>query len=549
MRKKGTLRGAFFLAKLAPFFWPSALIALGLALYLPFVGSPLVFDDTFFFSGRNFARYATTPLGLELRLPGYFTLAFVEVVSGRIEAHRLVSLALHLGVGLALYKLCVDLLRHAAPSAPARLAALGAAAAFTLHPVAVYGAAYLIQRTGLLATLFSLLSLILFFRGLRQRRHADALSAALMYSLAVLSKETALLLPAAAAALLVQAADRRFALRHVGLYAAACLPAAALAVLLVRGKIGATYEPDFAVIAQQVGTTDAGGAWLESVALQLELFLRYLGLWLWPDTSAMSIDVRVAFGSSLVPGLVAFLAYAAMCVILLARGDRAAVAGFGLLYVWLLFLVELTTVRFADPFVLYRSYLWAPGLAIAVAAALKWRWLQMALIATLPLLVVAAHDRLQTFSSGLALWQDAADKLPERPVPGGSRTLYQLGREYFYRGQTDKAFAVADRCIAQYPQTYDCYFARAAIHVELEQYEAALPFIARAAELRPESGAARHLLGFALESLDRAEEARGHYRAALKLGFHGAAQRLKRLEDPGSGLLPPPTRSAKPPPG
>jgi len=81
--------------------------------------------------------------------------------------------------------------------------------------------------------------------------------------------------------------------------------------------------------------------------------------------------------------------------------------------------------------------------------------------------------------------------------------------------------------------------------VELEQYGTALPFIERAAELRPESGSARHLLGFALESLGREEDARMHYRAALKLGFHGAAQRLKRLEDPGSGLLPP-TRSGAP---
>jgi tetratricopeptide (TPR) repeat protein len=537
------------LTRFSALLWPCALIALGLALYLPFLGNPLVFDDTFFFSGRNFARYATTPLGLELRLPGYFSLALVHVLWGGIEAHRLVSLALHLCVALALYKLVLDLLRHAAPAAPARLAAFAAAAAFAVHPVAVYGAAYLIQRTGLLATLFSLLSVIFFFRGLRESRHADAVTAAAMFSLAVLSKETAVLVPAAAL-LLAFTAERRFALRHAAIYAAACIPAALLAVLLVKGKIGATYEPDFAVVAQQVGA-QAGGAWLQSVATQLELFFRYLALWLWPDTGTMSIDVRVDLASGLFPGLPAFVAYGAFCAYLLTRGGRAAMAGVGLLYVWLLYLVELTTVRFADPFVLYRSYLWAPGLAVALAAVLSSfpaRFTLPTLVVALPLLALQAHDRLQSFSSGLALWQDAADKLPSRPVPGGSRTLYQLGREYFYRGETGKAMAVVDRCIAQYPKTYDCYFARAAIHVELEQYETALPFIARAAELRPESGSARHLLGFALESLGREDEAKMHYRAALKLGFHGAAQRLKRLEDPGSGLLPP-TRSAKPPPG
>ena len=530
---------------------PCALTALGLALYLPFLGNPLVFDDPFFFSGRNFARYATTPLGLELRLPGYFSLAFVEVVWGGIRKHRLVSLALHLAVCLTLYKLIVDLLRQAAPSAPPRLAAFGAAAAFALHPVAVYGAGYLIQRTGLLATLFGLLSMLLFLRGAARQSHADALSGAALFSLAVLSKETAVLVPAAAVSgLLVFRAERKFAVRHAAIYLAACAPAGVLAALLVKGKIGATYEPDFGTVASQVGdavVNVAGSPWLTSVATQLQLFFRYLGLWLLPDTSAMSIDVRVEFaaGAGALIALVAFIAYAAGCAYLLLRGGRPAMAGFGLLYVWIVFLVELSTVRFADPFVLYRSYLWAPGLAIAGAAVLWRKWLQVSLLAALPLLAAQAHDRLESFSSGLAVWQDAVDKLPEEPIAGGSRTLYQLGREYFYGGEPGKALATVDRCIAQYPQTYDCHFARAAIHVELEQYEAALPYIRRASELRPESGSARHLLGFALESLGEVEEAKAHYRTALKLGFPGAVYRLQRLEEPGKGLLPP-TRSAAP---
>ena len=539
------------LERLAPLLVPVLLAGLCTALYLPFIGNPLVFDDRFFFTGRHFARYATTPLGLELRLPGYFSLAFVELTWGSLQAHRVVSLALHAGVALALYKLAADLVRLAAPGAPARLAALAAAAAFAVHPVAVYGAGYLIQRTGMLATLFGLVSAILFLRGMARRSHADALSAAVVFSLAVMSKETAVLVPAATlAGVCIVRPERRFALRHAAIYLAACAPAAILAALLVQGKIGTTYEPDFGVVASQVGETvirDVGTPWLTSVLMQLELFFRYLRLWLWPDTGAMSIDVRVEFAPG-TAGMLAFGLYAAACAALLWRGRRAAVVGFGLIWFGGLFLVELTTVRFADPFVLYRSYLWAPGLGVALAALLAWRWAPLALLALAPFLAVQAHDRLQSLSSGLAAWEDAAKKLPGQPVPGGSRTLYQLGREYFYGGDSAKAIATAERCIAQYPRTYDCHYARAAIHVELEQYEAALPFAARAAELKPESGSARHLLGFVHESLGGVEEAKAHYRAAVKLGFRGAAHRLQRLEEPGKGLLPP-TRSAAPRPG
>src|SRR6185503_8337583 len=142
----------------------AALIAgLAAALYLPFLSNPPVFDDFLFFSGKQFAYYAMHPFGLELRVPSYFSLAIVQVFWGHVEAHRLASLAFHLACALALYKLIFDIQRHASAAAGAASSGLEAhapavlaAAVFAVHPVAVYGAAYLIQRMTLLATLFSL---------------------------------------------------------------------------------------------------------------------------------------------------------------------------------------------------------------------------------------------------------------------------------------------------------------------------------------------------------------------------------------------------------
>jgi len=209
----------------------AAIALLTAALYLPFLGNPLVFDDLIFFRGQRFAHYALNPLGLELRLPPYFSLAMIEVLwSGVVQAQRTLSLILHVGVALALYRVLLELQRVLAPApspADEALRAGIAAAAFSLHPVAVYGAGYLVQRSIVMATLFGLLSLVLYLRGLRQRRHADALSAALLYGLAVLSKEHAILLPAAVVPLLLGAGgERRFALRHAALYLAACAPVA-----------------------------------------------------------------------------------------------------------------------------------------------------------------------------------------------------------------------------------------------------------------------------------------------------------------------------------
>jgi tetratricopeptide (TPR) repeat protein len=182
-----------------------------------------------------------------------------------------------------------------------------------------------------------------------------------------------------------------------------------------------------------------------------------------------------------------------------------------MLYPWILFLVELTSVRFQEPFVLYRSYLWAPGIIVALTAALTYlpRKLALALlVAAMPVLAIQARDRLETFSSPLALWEDAAAKLPPHAVPGGYRTLFQLGRELLYSDQADKAIATANRCMAEYPRTPQCYLARGSIHLFLEQYAEALPYLTRALELDPGSGITRHHRGVALEKLGRVAEAR-----------------------------------------
>jgi hypothetical protein len=327
------------------------IVAIACALYLPFLHNAPIFDDAFLYSGQRFFYYATHPFGFELRAPPNFTFAFTQVVSGRMEAHRMVSLVFHLACALALYKLLYDLLRAARevdrsgtePDARLNAAAWAfiGAAAFAVHPVAVYAEAYLAQRSIVLATLFSLLSAVLFVRGLARGSHADAISAALMYSVAVLSKEHCVLLPAAVVlATALVGTERRFAVRHAAIYLAACAPAAVFVALLAKGVIGEAYEPDFGRVAAQAGGAgyDIGDfPWPLSAVTQAGLFFKYLALWLWPDTGAMSIDLRPDFVDVRSPGWIllkacAFVGWGALGVLLLRRRGRLGLAGFGMLY-------------------------------------------------------------------------------------------------------------------------------------------------------------------------------------------------------------------------
>jgi hypothetical protein len=373
-----------------------------------------------------------------------------------------------------------------------------------------------------------------------------------MFSIAVLCKEHSVFLPAAAVlAVPLLTSERRFGVRYAVLYLSACAPVAIFVALLRKGLIGAAYEPEFGSVTAQIGGAFGDQVvnfpWSMSAVTQAGLFFKYLSLWLWPDTHAMSVDLRVDFLETWSPGWIvlkvcAFAVFGAAGFLLLRRRGRMGLVGFGMLYTWILFLVEFSATRIQEPLVLYRSYLWAPGILIALVALLNGVPRRAAL-ATFAFVCAAllyqAHDRLVTFSSPLALWKDAIAKVSDKPVPWGSRILFNLGRAYAYDGQMDKAAEIADRCLAQYPDTYDCYFARGAIYLQAEEFELAQNYLARAILLKPESGIVHHRLGLVLENLGRLDEAKASYRRASELGYKGAEQEITRLESPGTGLLPP----------
>jgi tetratricopeptide (TPR) repeat protein len=150
---------------------------------------------------------------------------------------------------------------------------------------------------------------------------------------------------------------------------------------------------------------------------------------------------------------------------------------------------------------------------------------------------VQAHDRLKTFSSGVALWEDAVSKLPAGQIPGGWRTLYQAGRQYLYAGAPEKATAVIDRCLVQYPRESHCLLARASISMHLERYDDAIPYLTSLLADQPRNPDARHHLGLVLEELGCRERAREQYQLAAKLGSSVAHWRLENLNHPGKGFI------------
>src|SRR5207253_11237066 len=138
----------------------------------------------------------------------------------------------------------------------------------------------------------------------------------------------------------------------------------------------------------------------------------------------LSISLRPPFPLTMttfpqVLGIVGYLAVLAAGAWLLLRfRDWRALLGFCMLAPALLFATEFATVWVQDPFVLYRSYLWAigvPGLVFLMVHGPSWRVIAALAAIVVPLLAWQAFDRVYSMRTPEVVWTDAIEKLPKDP--------------------------------------------------------------------------------------------------------------------------------------
>jgi hypothetical protein len=483
-----------------------------IALYAGSLSAPLVFDDGGFFDDpANIAKYNHTYFSLDLRWLPYASLArTVNWLGFDIFWLRLGNVLLHAANAIALFFLLrrlfqVTLTNNDVPDdMPPSLVwfAFFGALIFALHPVAVYGVAYLIQRSTLMATLFVLLMLRVYLEGLLRGGWYWMLAAVLFYFAAVYSKEHSIAAPGVALALTFLIRKPSAALlKQIAPYSLLLALIAAIVIYFysAKGILGMAYEPRATgmlnLSARMQGLTDLPNVYLLSILTQSWLFFKYLWLWLVPNPAWMSVDMREPFAMSLFGwphtlGLIAFLAYFCAAVWLLLKQGRMGLLGFALLFPWILFLTELSTVRAQEPFVLYRSYLWMPGLFAALPVVFGWLAPKKAFIllgVVSLLLIPLTLNRLNTFSSSLLLWDDAEKLVRNKPYAYGVERIYtNRGNKLFQLRRYDEAIADFSKAIAAYPFDF-MYGNRATDYYSLGKYQEALRDYDRAIALNPDN--------------------------------------------------------------
>lgn len=443
------------------------MLAALLLVYLPGLGNPLVFDDAYLADGSLFAEYGSL-FQLRQRSLSYGSFVWIQHLFGEgWWKQRLVNVSIHLAVVIALWAFYREILARVQPPAPEpgaaaaepvrldRSPALGLAiAVFALNPVAVYAVAYLIQRSILLATLFVVLGLWAFARGVARGKWGYHVAAVACYVLAIASKEHAVMAPLAALPVYVLVA--RPPLRRLAIISAALsLPMAVVAWLLysrfgaILGQAFDEYSKVYLTQLARLNPDAPARAYPLSIVNQAWLFFEYGFRWMLPYTGWMSINLRPPFPLTLatfpqVLGIVGYVAALLGSAYLLLRfRDWRALLGLSLLLPGLLFATEFVTVWVQDPFVLYRSYLWAigiPGLVFCLAHGPSARVLLGVGLVASGLLVWQALDRVLSMDSAERVWSDAIAKQPNDPRAVGRWFAYlNRGNAYMDREELDLA--------------------------------------------------------------------------------------------------------------
>jgi tetratricopeptide (TPR) repeat protein len=558
------------------------LIALALLLYWSSLRNPLVFDDYQLLAAR-FQRMEAAP-GFGLRWFSTVSFAWIhEAFGADWRWQRLANVLLHAATAVGLFFLLrrlFDLVRIDPPQNAQALAWFGAFL-FLLHPAAAYGVAYLIQRSIVMATLFCVLSLLLFVEGLVRRQSGWLIASVAAYFLAVFSKEHAVMLPAVAAALVLllrrpALPDWRLLVPTFAMFVAIGL----LVVLMAKGVIGVQYEPFGDAAARRLTSADGGAPMLDggvptpdggrasyplSVLNQGYLFFRYLLVWLLPIPGWMSIDLRPAFPAQLLAwpqaaGFLAWLAWPVVATMLLLRGGRAGLAGFAMIAPWLMALTEVATVRVQEIFVLYRSYLWMvwlPAALPALLASMRARWALGALVVAATALLLPLQGRLASFASNLALWDDAVRKIEDPGAPYVERSYRNRGVAYYQSKRFSEARRDFDRALELEPRSTEAWNLRGSLFMRTARYERAYEDFGRALALAPNDADVLGRRCVVLMYLKRLDEALADCEQSVKLaprvldtrvslgivqalrGATGEAERNYRLAieiEPSSGI-------------
>jgi tetratricopeptide (TPR) repeat protein len=454
------------------------------------------------------------------------------------------------------------------------VAATVAAACFAVHPMHTEAVSSIVGRAEVLATLFFLLA----FRRLRLRTSSTSIPSgrtwfgvvfgAVLYLLGLLSKETAVTLPA------VLAADDWLQRRDLRENSNAPARGVVLARYAALGAALSIY-----LLLRQTAVTEPAKQWPGFVGVSLwhrmltasRVLAEYLGLFVFPRTlSADYWKSDVPIATSVLNGPVLFSLALWVAIAAIAwklRRERALVLGLAWFFITI---APASNVFFASGIGKAERILYLPSVGLCLVAAWAYarveaattlrRWLPILAAPVVLVLATRTYRRNVDWRDNLTLALATLKVSPESPLmndiaagelvkrgdPRSAIPLIQdairqaptmpglhthLGVAYYQQGSIPEAIQAYRRALQHNPNDADARANLGLAFLDAQQTDSAAAQLEEARRLRPGDARVENNLGVARMRRGELENAAEHFQRALQLrpDYAGARANLDRV--------------------
>ncbi len=531
------------------------IVVIGFLVYSNTFRAPFVFDDESSIykniairDAGSFTKGAVPGILFNSRVVGQMSFALNYAVNGlNVVGYHIVNLLIHLGSALFVYWLVVLTFRTPYFSGyvqqPAdgffdsrRFVALFTALLFVSHPVQTQAVTYIVQRYASLATLFYLLSLVMYIKSrLSESPKTRYAFYALSFVAAVLSmktKEISFTLPVMI--LLYEFMFFRGDIKKRLLYLVPLVLTMAIIPLSMvwgRGSLTDTGVIDKVIEGASLNIISRG----DYLNTQFRVIVTYVRLLFLPINQNLDYDYPI-YSTFFNPQV--FLSFLFLLTVFVwgiylvyssfrpDKGERYwfRLFSFGIFWFFITLSVESSVIPIADVIFEHRLYLPSAGFFLAVMSGVMWmrgRFGKMAMIrkAVLPVMVivvmglsVTAYARNMVWQDEVTLWEDVVKKSPKKPRPN-----YNLGLFYSRQGRIDEAIIFYQAAIKMAPTFYrpyndlgNAYFNKGQIDKALDEYQASVA-------LKPDYAEVHNNIGIVYVKEGRYAEAVREFQAAIKL--------------------------------
>lgn len=492
-------------------------------LYLSGIGYPLVFGDFAALQAAKLHAQATSPPSVGTTWLSDAMFGWSAVLFGeRWPWHRALNIALHaVAVGFAFFffrELCRAYDDRSTHRLAAGWVAFFAATLFALHPVAVYGVAYLSERASVLLGVFALIAFWAVARAVREGWRPAVVVAPLAALAALASSPQALGMIATMALIALYlesgtAPHRRITWIAVGGAAA----------------LGVVYATTMALTPVNPPADGQPVALLDSAVAASWRYVRYVGYWLAPVPAWLAIDIPEPpiSAAAFRPGVAALMFTFALAIAVALgwrwrrlRTVRCLALAFGCALT--MSLPALLWPRLAEPLSLSQSYPAMLFLCLVPAVLIAGLPLRAGFVAggaAMLLALVLAGVELRTFASHSSVW-DAAVRRVERfgAEPQDARVYVNRATVHRRAGHTIAALADYDKALALQPDHARALRGRAQVYVDEKRYADALRDLDRLLAVEPKQAITHADRGLVLLQAGRYAEAGAAFDRALERG-------------------------------